>query len=67
MLIPYPKFMCLVNNLGEIHDTSLGVWILKYDTTDIFLAKINFEHISNFYVDAKWQRSSLDASDRLRM
>ena len=54
LFLSYPKFMCLIDNLGEIHDTSFGIWILKYDTTDVFLTEIDFEHISNFYVDSKW-------------
>ena len=63
----YAKFMCLINYFSKIHDIPLRVWVLKYNSTDILVTKVDFKNITNFYRDTEWQCSGLNTSNCLGM
>ena len=59
--------MGVFNYFCKVHNISFGIWILKNNAADILLTKINFKNISNFNLDPKGNRSSMNAGNCLRV
>lgn len=66
-ILTHPVLLCLLDDLGEVHDAPLRVRVLEQHARDVLTREVRLEDVRDLDVDAEGQSASRHAADGLRM